>query len=377
MVLELRYIKRNIHFVLFVFIYLFINFLFIYKYVARIINYPFFVAIGIILILTLIIYLMSKDYSWFLILDGRKYYTIFVSFTAIVLWFLMSEFDPAEIQVGRYPALHDWIQRILNGELPYNSDVPHTGFPFWFLIVLPFYLLGDLGLLQIFCFVLFAFLLETRQHAYRTYKMQIIVLLLLSPIFLYEIVVRSDLFSNMVLVLLYLNLHERFLGKFKFSNIVFGFAGGLLLSTRAIVIIPFILFFGYHFKTKPIKNSLYFSISAAVGFILTMIPFLIWDFGSFVSDGPFSRQSAYIQLWQLILVIGSAGVLAITSTTQASVYRNTAYILFATSFLVFLTRIIGDGWNSVIFQHGFDISYFSFPLPFLFFALPNVKNRNV
>lgn len=373
----MRAITRNIHLFLFVFIYAFINFLFVYKYVGRFLNYPFFAAIGIVLILTLIIYILSRTYSLFLFFEDRKYYAIFVSLTAVVLWLLMREFDPAEIQVGRYPALHDWIQRMLNGEFPYNSDVPHTGFPFWFLIALPFYFLGDLGLLQIFCFILFAFLLETRRHAERNYKMQIMFILLLSPIFMYEIVVRSDLFSNMVFVLLYLNLHERYLGKFRFSNIVFGFAGGLLLSTRAIVIIPFILFFGYHFKTNPIKNSLYFAISAGTGFILPMLPFLIWDFGSFVSDGPFSRQSAYIQLWQLILVIGSAGVLAITSTTQASLYRNTGYILFATSFLVFLTRIIGDGWNSAFFQHGFDISYFSFPLLFLLFALPYAKNRDV
>ncbi|MCH8285554.1 hypothetical protein IIB79_03405, partial [candidate division KSB1 bacterium] len=254
-----------------------------------------------------------------------------MSFSALVLWLLMRQFNPEEIQVGRYPALHDWIQRMLNGDFPYSSDVPHTGFPFWFLIAYPFYLLGDLGLLQIFCFVLFAFLLETRQNADRIYKLQIIALLLLSPIFMYEIVVRSDLFSNMVIVLLYLNLCERYLSKFKFSNIVLGFAGGLLLSTRAIVLIPFIIFFGHHFKTQPIKNSVYFVCSGGVGFVLTVIPFLIWDFASFLADGPFSRQSAYIQIWQLILVLVAAGVIAVTSAIPKSVYRNTAYLLFATS----------------------------------------------
>ena len=373
----LNNITRNKHFILFIFIYLFINFLFIYKYIARISNDPFLTAIGITLILTLIFYTLSRDYSWFLFLENRKYYAIFVSFSALVLWLLMRQFNPEEIQVGRYPALHDWIQRMLNGDFPYSSDVPHTGFPFWFLIAYPFYLLGDLGLLQIFCFVLFAFLLETRQNADRIYKLQIIALLLLSPIFMYEIVVRSDLFSNMVIVLLYLNLCERYLSKFKFSNIVLGFAGGLLLSTRAIVLIPFIIFFGHHFKTKPIKNSMYFVFSGGVGFVLTVIPFLIWDFASFVSDGPFSRQSAYIQIWQLILVLVAAGVIAVTSAIPKSVYRNTAYLLFATSLLVFLTKIISDGWNTAIFQHSFDLSYFIFPLPFLFFALPNMKKRDI
>ena len=367
----------NAHLVFLLFIYLFISYIFLYKYIARISGYSLLISFGLTLLLAIAVVFILQSKSLFGFLENRKTYFVSIAFLAFALWLLMRQFNPEEIQVGRYPALHDWIQRILNGDFPYSSDVPHTGFPFWFLIAYPFYLLGDLGLLQIFCFVLFAFLLETRQNADRIYKLQIIALLLLSPIFMYEIVVRSDLFSNMVIVLLYLNLCERYLSKFKFSNIVLGFAGGLLLSTRAIVLIPFIIFFGHHFKTKPIKNSMYFVFSGGVGFVLTVIPFLIWDFASFVSDGPFSRQSAYIQIWQLILVLVAAGVIAVTSAIPKSVYRNTAYLLFATSLLVFLTKIISDGWNTAIFQHSFDLSYFIFPLPFLFFALPNVKNRDV
>ncbi|UCD93668.1 MAG: hypothetical protein JSU69_07810, partial [Candidatus Zixiibacteriota bacterium] len=66
---------------------------------------------------------------------------------AIGLTILMFRFDPATIAVGRFPALRDWIEKLLDGEFPYLSGVRPSGFPFLFMIAMPFYFIGDLGLL--------------------------------------------------------------------------------------------------------------------------------------------------------------------------------------------------------------------------------------
>lgn len=360
----------NVHAISLIFIYFFINFLFFYKYISRISDYYLLLALGLTCLIAFVVMLLSRNYFLYTVFNARNKYFFSVAIIAILLWFAMMQFNPAEIQVGRYPALNDWLQRLLGGQFPYESEVPHTGFPFWFFIALPFYLLGDLGLLQICSFIVFTVLIHLQYKSKNPQSFQTIVLLLMSPIYLYEIVVRSDLFSNMVVVLVYLKMCEKYLKGDAKSLIVFGMLGGLCMSSRGIVLVIFVLFFGSFFKAKPFKEVLIYLCSLGLGFFLSIIPFILWDYYSFMYDGPFSRQTAYIQTWQLILVLLTAIILSWRGTVTKNVYQNIAFLLFGISFLVFGTHILNNGWDVVIFQHNFDISYFIFPLPFLLLEFP-------
>ncbi|MDP5045194.1 MAG: hypothetical protein NWQ06_09475, partial [Leeuwenhoekiella sp.] len=96
------------------------------------------------------------------------------------------------------------IAALLNGNYPYSA-LDHLGgktsnLPTLFLIGLPFYLLGDVGLLQSFTFLVFAGIID---KLIKSPAIRIVSLLLLmsSLWYLYEIVVKSDLVSNTILVI--------------------------------------------------------------------------------------------------------------------------------------------------------------------------------
>jgi hypothetical protein len=309
-----------------------------------------------------------------------------ITFIAILFTFLMFQFDPQKIRVGRYPAMYDWLTRFFDSEFPYASRIKPSGFPFLFVMAMPFYFLGDLGLFQIFSFVVFAVLIHLRHRQDSTNRFRCLFLLITAPIFLYEIVVRSDLFSNIVVVMLYLAIFETLSQKEDRVNLfVLGIVGGLLLSTRGIVLLIYIAVFGYFFSIKSaclpdgqkppfvgrrrIINNGLLLIFMFVGFFLTLIPFLIWDWTYFVNFGPFSIQLAHIPSWLLILSIVSSIYCAFTIRSLKGIYSSTSFILFGVICVAFVITAFNYGWHKTVLRDGFDISYFCFALPFLIISL--------
>jgi hypothetical protein len=288
---------------------------------------------------------------------------------AVGLTILMLRFDPANIAVGRYPALHDWIEKLLDGEFPYLSGVRPSGFPFLFIMAMPFYFIGDLGLWQIFGFLLFSYLVLSGGHNGGGTRIRSLLLLLAAPIFLYEVVVRSELFSNMVIVLAYLEFARRRIGRAGILGLVLtGFVGGLLLSTRGIVVLIYIIFFGYYFR-KNLKEGIIFGISALASFCLTLVPFMIWNWNHFANSGPFSVQLLYIPGWLLLLSVLASVLCAVFVRSVRQSYYAVSLVLFTVVLTVFLLSVLRIGWTEAVSGDGFDISYFCFTLPYLLYAM--------
>ena len=186
-------------------LYLLINGLFVYKYSTRFLPHPWLWTLCYPCGVCALFFILVRDSDLKLKRHANNALFIFsVILIALILVFVMQHFNPAQIRVTRFPALHDWISRLLNGQYPYTSPARPSGFPFLFLIAVPFYLLGDLGLLQIFAFLIFAYIIHYRFGSDGTNRLRGLLLLVLSPVFLYEIAVRSDLFSNMVLVIAFM-----------------------------------------------------------------------------------------------------------------------------------------------------------------------------
>jgi len=357
-------------------IYELINVLFVYKYTSRISSQPVPISLLYLIVATLFILLLFRRAEFGLSLRAENIiYFSTITFLAILFTFLMFQFDPQKIRVGRYPAMHDWITRLFNCEFPYASRVKPSGFPFLFVMAMPFYLLGDLGFFQIFSFIVFAVLIHLRHHQDSTNRFRCLFLLITAPIFLYEIVVRSDLFSNIVMLMLYLAIFETLSQKEDGVNLfVVGIVGGLLLSTRGIVLLIYIAFFGYFFRRRIIHDGL-FLIYVLVGFILTLVPFLIWDWIYFINFGPFSIQLAQIPSWLLILAIASSTYCALNIRSLKGIYSSVSLILFGVVCMAFLIRALDYGWHKTVVGNGFDVSYFCFTLPFLLIALDFPKRK--
>jgi hypothetical protein len=368
-------------------IYELINVVFVYKYTSRITLHPWATSLLYLVMVNIFILLLFKKYEFRLSLKMQNViYFSTIALLAILLSFLMLHFDPQKIRVGRYPAMHDWITRFLNSEFPYTSPIKPSGFPFLFVIAMPFYFLGDLGFFQIFSFLTFAVLVHLRHRQNKINRFRLIFLLITAPIFLYEIVVRSDLFSNMVMVILYLAILEILAQKrSRVELIILGIIGGLLLSTRGIVLLIYIPIFGYFLsarggslpagrrgafggRRKIIKDGLFF-ISMFVGFLLTFVPFLIWDWAYFIKFGPFSIQLAHIPNWLLILSMASSIYCVLTIKSLKRIYSSISFILFGVAGLAFATMVFDCGWHKTLLGDGFDIGYFCFTLPFLLISL--------
>jgi hypothetical protein len=360
-------------------VYGMINSIFVYKYSSRLISLPWAITFIYLAGATLLFFVSLKEIK--LNISKRRQNALFiflVAAAALCLTLLMFRFDPATIRVGRYPAMHDWLSRLFDSEFPYNSDTRPSGFPFLFVVAMPFYFLGDLGLLQVFGFLVFAGLVYLRFRNGGTAKIRCILLLIATPVFVYEIVVRSELFSNMVLVLLYFAVFERLRTRAEtFIPVLLGLAGGLILSTRGIVIIPYLVFFSYLLKKKSIKYNLTLGVSIIGGFLLTLVPFICWNRDYFIHYGPFAIQSSYIPGWLLAAVVIVTCWLGLSAKSLRAVYSAISFLLAGIVAVVFFMAVIRVGWHAAVIESRFDISYFCFTIPFLLISLKFNQRDNL
>lgn len=352
--------KKNLFLIL---AYLFVNFLFVYKYFARITNLYLTLSLIYSVIVVLAILFMLQNRESFQSLNKCRVYFPIVVLLVALYGVAMFHIDPFGTRVGRYPALYTFIQRLLSGDFPYVSGQNISGFPFLFILLIPFYLIGDLGLFQLFSFVIFSIILHKR-YAEEKVSCVPLLLLALSPAFLYEVVVRSELFSNMVLVVLLFHILER-IKPIKSTRTLFfaGIVAGLLLSTRGIVLLPYLIYFIFYFK-KNIKSLGFFGLSAGLGFVMTFVPFVIWSKELFIQNNPLAVQKSYIPDWSLILSILGCVLIGYSVDTFRRICRSTAFLLFGVVFLCFVVSVVQNSFNQVVFE-SFDITYFCFCLPYL------------
>jgi len=347
-----------------------INILFVYKYSTRFLQNSSIWVLFYLIFLNLFLILLYQDFGF--VTSGKVNNAIFL-LTAILIALgtvlLMRQFDPSRIRVGRFPALHDWITRLLDGDYPYVSPTSPSGFPFLFLLATPFYLLADLGFMQIFALLLYALLLHRKHDSCNTIPLRTLLLLISAPVFLYEVVTRSDLFSNMVFVLFYLSMCETRLRNARTKWLVLaGIAGGLLLATRGIVLLVYVLYFGYMFKDCLSRGSV-FLVGVVVGFCAIVLPFALWNWQYFMDYGPLAIQTSYLPIWLSLIAVVSCLYFAAQVKSITGTYRAAGFMLFVVVFLAFAISLMDKGWTASIHDDGFDISYFCFALPFLLLTI--------
>jgi hypothetical protein len=297
---------------------------------------------------------------------GGRAFAIVAVAAAIALALVMTRFDPAALRVTRYPAIRDWLDHLLHGRFPYASAVLPSSFPVLFLIALPFHLIGDLGFLQIAAFGAFAWACHRAARAHPETAWFALGLLLAAPLFLYEVVTRSELFSNMTLVLLLLAGLE---GRARPSAASWrGIAAGLLLSTRGIVGLAYAVFLPWRFRDDR-RSGLVVAAWCAATFVATLVPFVLWDAHRFAQFGPFAIQLSYIPkpLLAAVFVVAIAWGGLARSALQA--WLGIVWVLFGVIAALFVWSIALQGWTYILVQDDFDISYFAFAHTFLIWVV--------
>jgi hypothetical protein len=357
------------------FLYLIINCLFVAKYSSRVTAfYP--VCIVAYILFAIIVYwlLNTKQYT---LIDRKIKTGVFSCFSLIggigILLFLYL-INPYTIQVDRWSAIQAFLQYLFSGKYPYAA-ISHLGnypspFPVWQFFHIPFYLLGDIGYGMLFSFILLALSLVWGIKQ-KGKALRYITLLLISPAFWYEVTVRSDMMYNAIIVFLFVCWLYKKKITIQSNTIFVGIFCGLLLSTRFFVIIPLFLYFFNNYCKADIKHKFIFPLIIIGTFLLTIIPFAIWNFNAFFffHYNPFILQSRQGSPMEMLLLVAILIPLSLKWKTINDYMAYSSILLFSTVAIAFLYRMVTDHLASSLFSRLYDISYFNMSLPFIIATL--------
>ncbi|MGA2060018.1 MAG: hypothetical protein ABSG67_06020 [Thermoguttaceae bacterium] len=346
-----------------------INLLFVAKYGTRLdlafpagMAYIFFIAI-----LTLAFHKLTHAIpTWIPI----GLVLLFCCFAFVVL----HRIKPLSINVDRWSAMANFDAALLHGDYPYLVET-HLGgvmscLPVMYISGLPFYLLGDVGYYQIFSLLLFSLLVYglIANNNTRTY---ILLLLMTSPVFIYEVIVRSDLFTNMVLFMGIIFIAEKYKNRKNTKRMMLlGALIGLIALTRSIVGLLFLLYFIRYFDfKKEIRSAVVFLSSAAAIFLGILAVFYFWSPVDFVAHIPFSHQKGFIPNSILALFVFAASLAGVFVTSLKRFVWSAGFLMLALISVLFILAIQRMGMQNTLYKHMFDISYFSFSMPYLILGI--------
>ncbi len=283
--------------------------------------------------------------------------------------------DPEEILVDRWSALHNPISYLLQGRYPYAATT-HLGgyaspFPVWQIFHIPFYLMGNVGLSLFFSL---GFFLLAIRHTWGNQKALCAMLMVsAAPAFWYEVSVRSDLITNMLLtagicICLLPHISAAWLEKHTHSTAI---VCALLACTRVIALLPIgILLFPYWLQLKPRRQILLVAI-ATFTFVLTFLPFVLWDWQRFFlfEYNPWALQTRQGNAWAFLVYVPLFFLLALHWRGNSTVYlRSTVLMLTLFVFITIGLNMLSSA-NYDLFSSSYDITYFSTALPFCIAAL--------
>ena len=296
---------------------------------------------------------------------------VFFLFTLILNHYVKLE----SLNVDRLDALDMGVKAVLNGEYPYNQvnrlGNESSNLPVLILLGLPFYLLfGSAVYLQNFCFLLFSFIVF---RYFSTYKARIFALLLLvlSPAYLYELYVKSDLLSNFIIAAGFvLLIWNRFIKASHLKLPVVAVGSALLVLTRIPVIIPLAIILVKKWIALNLKNKILFASVFVITLATIIVAFmkLAPDFQVIIEHNPLQLQSKQ-PVFLSVFVIAAAVFFSFRVKDFVSVMLLSGLLLFGSVLVSFLLSGIKNGLYNTYIGSYFDISHFNMAIPFIVISL--------
>ena len=366
--------------------YLVINTLFVIKYGVRQDSINLYFLIFSYLIITTGSLFLIKYFEE-VINRLKKFNILFLSICVLIFIGFVSVnyiIDGNTLNIDRWSALEVTVKSALNLEYPYNIK-DHLGkttsnLPGLFYLGLPFYLIGNIGLLQAFVFGLLIFLIFKLKYS-NSEKLFFLTLLMFSPSYLWEVFVKSDLMSNIFLVVIFMFLWNYKNNKDYFKNTyLLSFLSAFFVLTRAILIIPLTLMLFKQFVKTSFKNKVKYSFGFVISIILISLPvlFSLPEYDVIKEHNPFNHQTRvgpkYLQYIFLIIPF----YFSLHILTLKDVLKYSTRILTALLFLILTYYLWEFGFQKVVILSYFDISYLGMILPFLIFLfIENLSARRL
>ncbi|MCZ2085334.1 MAG: hypothetical protein LC112_13790 [Flavobacteriales bacterium] len=360
------------------FMYLFVNGLFVIKYGGQFSLY--LLPIYIIAIFSIsVLYIKS---------DLKEIIYKYLYWILVAVFFLFSiglnyYVDGNSLNVDRWDAMEVGIKAIFNNEYPYNiKDFlgrESSNLPFLMILGMPFYFLfGSVGFLQSFSFLLFSYLIF---KVFDNYKLRFagLILLVLSPSYLWEVYVKSDLMSNFILVAGFSFLvWTQFITRKKIKVEWISLMTALILLTRLSVLIPLIILLFKVFYKFSVKEKVRFILV----FLFTVSGLLYvffhnapnWDV--ILEHNPFAIQGGKQPLILSVSYIALAIFFAFKAKSFFAVALSSALLLFIAVLTPYLLALAEYGYENIMVESYFDLSFFNMSTPFLIVNLIFILKRN-
>lgn len=372
-----------------IFLYLFVNALFVLKYFPRAGIDPY-VSLSFYIVFILIVLCCYYSFADKFTEKTYKYtYWFILIFMVLTIIGLLIFIEPYTIRVDRWSALSFFWDNFFQGKYPYSAHT-HVSltnypspFPFWHVLNLPFYLLGDVGIGLIFFLLLTAFIVRYFFSSYRN-SILFIVMFCISPAYWWEVAVRSDSLNNACLVLvliLWLKKSGRSLSN---SFLLIVIICGLIASTRLTAIIPLALYFFKPYTILPWKQKIVFPIVVIVIFSLFLLPFVLWDTNTwiFFTRNPFLSQADKGNIYIFLAMIVLGFIMAFKWENIKQYFNVSSLFIFVFILVSQIGLLYAAKTKSTFFSDSIcDISYFSLLLPLCIAALgvsfPTQKETSV
>ena len=356
--------KKNVSLLIF----FFVNFIFLVKYLSRATNYYLIVSLSV----TLFYFIIWKYRNILGKIPINLSKLNLILLTAFILgsFFVFKKVAVETLNVDRWSVITSFWDSYFNNQYVYfaksNVGNPPGPMPFYFMLALPFYFIGELGWFSVMGIILFFVFLRYSKTS-KLNSTTGLLLILSSVFYLWEVVSRSNVFLNSSLILFVLYYYLK-IKKFNIKNLIFaGLLIGLSISTRNVQVIPFVIAFIYQLKNNLIKPKqfLLLGLISILTFIITFLPFVYNHFDDFKIMNPFLIQStALVPFEYTLLFIIMAFTTGLFCKSIKDIYFFSGLILFISIIIYFLYHINLVGFQNTFFGSYADISYFILCIPF-------------
>lgn len=353
-----------------------VNFLFSFKYLSRYFDYALYIA-ALIGITQFAFYRFGHKIP----LPAKwKSVICFVAMSLIIGLVIISHYEiPVEsLNVDRWSVISTFLTELFNGNYPYFARSHMGGYPgpmpIYFLIALPFYFIGELSILSAIGYLIILEVLRRRETTRNT--VFLIFFTVTSLFAIWEIATRSNLFTFSILVVFVLNRFTTLRISKTFSFYALAVLTGLLLSTRSIYILPYLIFFISSLTNKEIPfNKLFLFLSVAfISFVSTFLPFIYFFRSEFFTMNPFIVQSSFLvpTSYTIFFIFMALAMSFFVKNNSDKLFYSGASLFLA--ILIYASyHLINYGYEVSFVNSQVDISYFIFCVPFLMFYLLDVS----
>jgi len=370
----MRISNKNIKFISACFIILIINLLFTVKYLSRYSSIGIWLGLAVLGIQILVLfYDKQRAFSKRTVTIYSYGLTLLLACFAVAVYFLI---NPASLNTDRWSVIDSFFTELFKGNYPYFAKSNMGNYPgpmpFYFAVSAPFYLIGELTILSLTGYVILIFMNIKNQN--KTSGGGALVFLISTSIFVYwEVATRSNIFSFSIIILLALMAFvsinkDRYDKRFFFSALL----TGLLLSTRAVFILPYIVIFLSSLIHKEIKfkSLIIYGLVSSAAFICTFLPLAFIFREEFIVMNPFIVQSSFLMpAGYVVVFVGISIALSFCIRNESDKYFYCGISLFIPVAIYFVYQIVFNGFEKAFYQSNADISYFLFCLPFLFYFI--------